>query len=1263
MKYQMVKNRKWIVLFFFIGGLFSVNAQSVDSIQHKGEQYYVYPFRKDVEIHRDYWKVVEDEAFFADYNNYFNLFTGDFLFSREKFQTAKTKKRKEDLQKKLENRWKQLKKGRKYGKSATETIRKTPGELIEVSYNHDKDVLPPFGAIPDGKYVQLFKEFCLVDENGMCQPGAYQIAGYFTIKNNAIDGQAVWLNFKGDTLKKGNFVNGLKEGEWEIKYPNDLWYSIRGDDRKQLRKGGSIYHYYSTGYSTFEKGLNDGPYRYNGRNDWQQIVGEFELGEASGEWKYMTNSQVTLKLQIANRNDTLLSKKPILRGGSMEDPREYYYLEGKKSIPYDISCREASMPDFPTGFYEIQFESFKEELELEGENEKSFDLTDARSNSQYNELNSGYRFDRTSQDEVEYDPVSGLIYPRWFLMDSLGARMKFDGIYEQYYMNGQLFFRYEFKNGELLSEDTLFWDNGNPLDVIIFQPDSNKYYRSLYARDGLRYDILIYDSLGAFIEYANDEPEESLNVMIDGLCAQKNNYFSGYYLGREPTEFFYDNQDTLASKELENRVILSRTWSFSDTTIQTNIEYDPISHEYVSEKYNCFGDIHSREVRTFTEDFSGWIGTKESSYNDLVLKGSWSGVRMDLDEMDTMQHQSVNSAYGIYDVTSDSYLYNNEELYTGKFEYKYRSGQAKVKLKSKKVQVSVSTGFRGNRRFYHTQKRKQKRHMLKSLTNDIDVMSASAQVQDDFLEYFSSLLYDYNKYMTYSAFSSNLGVKSVEGHFLDGKPHGIWTAYSRRGKVVSTLNFNKGEADGELRLYDYQDKEPKRHYDSYFEPYSNLDTFPKHRTRYLQQVIQFKNGQRDGVSAEYDWLGRDLTIGEFKNGVMDGRMISRDSEAHTEATFKNGYLDGYLRTHLTFPKRDSILLYDINLQHGLLNGESRSYHTNGRLAKRGFFLDGEPIEDYESYDTLGFKYHYVKFQYGMPIEEKIWEENALSIRYQFKWEDSIDFYADDITSTQSLEALLAKEGYNTYSIEDRYYGRTSLISKGDIECQMTKYYPNDTIARDGKLKNKQKVGLWKFYGYNGNFLYEANYFDSVIVLNDSIKFKSKGILTDYDDAGNRLYSAYIIEKFEKYDCAHTDHYETRQLVTIDEENDSTGRMNGYVYNFFDNGTIQSEGNMKNGIPDRLWKFYDPFGKLNKMGNYMLGKRNGRWLEGDLAKKKYLGEICMNPNLPDLEKQQKYQENLLDITIINYMMGKLMNTQYYDVDMNRVMEIEESKSDN
>ncbi|MFK7784367.1 MAG: hypothetical protein AB8B56_04575 [Crocinitomicaceae bacterium] len=1261
---QFLKKPYWLILFSVFCGLSSARAQtSVDSIQHKGEQYYVYPFSKEVKLHSDYWKIIDDDAYFADYNNYFNRFSGDFDFNREAFQLASGEYLKE-LHKELRKRWRWKLSGRGFGRAATRTLRERPGELVEVEYNHDRDVLPPFENIPDGKYVQLFEEICLVDEDGKHQPDAYQIAGYFRIKNNVLDGEVVWLNFKGDTLKKGNFVNGYKEGEWEIRYPEKLYWKIRRRDRKRLRKGGSIYKEYATNYSTFKSGLLEGPHHYDGYRKVQQVIGEFEAGEPSGEWSYMTNAQLTTKVQMANPNDTLLSKTPILRGSYMVQPRKYYKKVREKWVRHDLQCQEAPMPDFPSDFYKIQFQEFEEDLELTGENEKSFDLTDARRyeryDEEYNPYGKGYGFDATTMDP------SGRVYPLWFLIDSLGARMKYDGVYEQYYMNGQLFFRYEFENGQLKSEDTLFWDNGNPLDVIVFEPDSNKYYRNLYDRSGERYDIMIYDSIGAFIEYYDDSPPREYEVNIDGIIATINSYEKRKKFDIQPVGFYSENEDALDDEDLSSKVILRRTWA-RDTTIQTNKEYDAVSHEYLYEKFNVFGDVHSRIERTFTDDFSGWTGTKVSTYNDLTLKSTSSGVRYDIKDevIDTMGHKSVMHSWRLYDVTSDVELKRDGELYTGEFKCKRKMGISKIKSKSNKVVVRHSKGYFGYNKHYRAQRKKKKRKglLVASHTNNSMFGDANLQIRRDFAEHYSGLLYDNSRFVEYSTYGAKYGVKTIEGNFLDGKAHGIWTARDRKGNVVSTLNFNRGEAEGELRFYNYQDKKRKRRYGYYYEDYgeAELDTFPKRQTYYLQQVVNYKNGLREGEAVEYDWLGRVVTSGSFVNDEVDGKMISRNPEVHTEATFKDGYMDGYLRTYLTFPEMDSMLLYDINLQNGMLNGESKSYHTNGKLAKRGFFLDDEPIEDYEAYDTLGFKFHYVKFQYGMPVEEKIWEENALSIRYKFNWEDSIEFYPDDITSTMSLEALLAKEGYSSYSIQDKYYGRVALISKEDIACQMTKYYPNDTVARDGRLQNKQKIGLWKFYSYNGDFLYEANYFDSIIVINDSVKFKSKGILTDYDDTGNRLYSAYIIEKFEKYDCAHTDHYEIRQLLTIDEENDSTGRMNGHVMNFYDNGTLQSQGSMKNGIPDGLWKFYDPYGKLNKMGNYTLGKRNGRWLEGDLEKKKYLGEICMNPNLSDLKEQQEYQENLLDITIINYAMGKLKNTQYYDLNMNRILELEESKN--
>ncbi|MDB2657125.1 hypothetical protein N9Y60_03615, partial [Crocinitomicaceae bacterium] len=274
------------------------------------------------------------------------------------------------------------------------------------------------------------------------------------------------------------------------------------------------------------------------------------------------------------------------------------------------------------------------------------------------------------------------------------------------------------------------------------------------------------------------------------------------------------------------------------------------------------------------------------------------------------------------------------------------------------------------------------------------------------------------------------------------------------------------------------------------------------------------------------------------------------------------------------------------------------------------------------------------------------------------WEDSIQFIPMDLTDSESLDALLVEAGLSGGWEYRPYYGRQTIVDKGGVDYHLTKYFPNDTISRDGAIAEGKKTGLWEFFSYEGVKLYEVNYFDTVLVVNDSIKFKAKGIYTDVDSLGNELFRAYIIEKSERFDCSHKDHYEVRQFYTISEVDDSLGRMNGEVFNYYDNGTLQSYGKMKDGLPHGDWRYYDPAGKLNKYGNYTQGKRNGRWLQGDLSKTKYLGDICLNPNMPDIEEELRYRENFLDIQIINYRLGRERNREYYDINMNQFIELEE-----
>jgi hypothetical protein len=252
----------------------------------------------------------------------------------------------------------------------------------------------------------------------------------------------------------------------------------------------------------------------------------------------------------------------------------------------------------------------------------------------------------------------------------------------------------------------------------------------------------------------------------------------------------------------------------------------------------------------------------------------------------------------------------------------------------------------------------------------------------------------------------------------------------------------------------------------------------------------------------------------------------------------------------------------------------------------------------------------VKFKYNQPIEEKIWEENELSVRYEFDWRDSILFNFSDITNSTSINSMLYRFGFKDKTIYEPYKGRPSLVNKTGIDYYITKYYPNDTIARQGEVSKGKKTGCWKYYNYKGEKLFEVEYFDSVIKINDSISFLSKGILYYLDKQDNPLSKSFIIEKFEKYDCSNSDHSEERMLYCFWEKDTNQHRINGYVKNYYENGNLQNEGYVKDGLPTGVWKMYDSNGNLSHVGEYVLGKRNGRWLNGDLGKVKDMSTICL-----------------------------------------------------
>lgn len=1112
-------------------------------------------------------------------------------------------------------------------------IRQNSFDFYTTTFNLHQTITPSLDNIKDGRYIQYFDELMKLDSKGNISIVENQIASYFEVKNNVIDGFSISLNPKGDTIEKGFYDNGKRVGKWEFSALKDFDLTISNLKEKPI---------YDKVYCEYVEGVIEGEYLETNAGK-TLFKGFYTNGNPTGEWfnyafhyDFDPNIKKTIETHYLKQHFTYAkdysknkSKKPFIRN----TPFLNIYPSDSLNIPANV---DELRINFNT-FYKFPIEEV-EDYELPEEKINSYEGEDYLTQGELNNLYLNAEGNAW---------ISNKYISKGKLIDSLGIQYLFDGIYEEFYPNKTLKFRYEFKNGELVKEDNLFWDNGVVANRIEFDEDSKNYFQKYFDYIGEILVVEKYDSLGKFIEKETD--------FISNKKVKIENYDTKYY----PDLNFYEYEcfDTL-NKPIHSTLSFYKSW-YGNFKPMSSYDFNPNEREVKIELRSLNQTVKNDVLYTFGEDYKFFSSKSNYYYKDLISKIISNGSYKGFEKNDSIPHARIYNLTTAYEITDDYQLFQEEKLYSGKFEVNYN----KKKFKYKSSNSLISIDFTG-----YKQEKKIKKEIEKYLKTGsfkykdlITIIEGNPNYQSVFKEVFP-IIYEVNPenaYMNDLYYDESYTDKEIEklfsktekivGQFENGKPTGKWIAYDQFGKIKNEIEFLNGEKHGTAKYYNYAYPKNKNSYEYYEEP---LVEFPTKTVYYLEHIQNFKNGILNGEEKYFDWQGNLTYSGNYKDGFLDGKSMEINKLITSISRYEEGLLDGISSVKLTLPERDTITLFELNFQNHQLQGESKSYHTNGKVAKRGFFLNNEPIEDYEAFDSLGTKYHYVKFLYSYPIEEKIWEENELSVRYLFDWKDSIYFRPDDIVNIPSAYDLYYQYGLvNQSEFEQPYYGRASIVDKTGIKYHVTKYYPDQKVARDGSVNKGKKEGLWSYFNYDGKKIYEINYFDTILKINDSIKFKSKGIRTDFDENDKAIHKSYVIEKIENYDCSHTDHYEIRQFYTIWEANNDTKRTNDYVKNYYDDGTLQSEGRMLNGLPSGVWKFYTPNGMLNQVGEYVQGKRHGRWLKGDLSKTKYLGDICMNPNLPDLEKRIEYQENMLDIEIRYFKLGKIQKSEYYGINMN------------
>ncbi|MES2556473.1 MAG: hypothetical protein V4604_10005 [Bacteroidota bacterium] len=1189
-----------------------------------------------------------------------------------------------------------------------ELMSKKPDYYYYYSDQTSGDITPALTPIPDGDYVQFYRDLPYLD-NGVLRFRNNVVAGVFHIKNNQLDGDAVWYSANGMLLRKGAFLDGARHGNWvfnsfTVAYvdaydPKDEFASFRYLIEHPLE------YDTITEKITYHKGLRNGPYSYQ-RNDMVETTGFYKNDKECGSWDfygytfdyidYIEGEEIVhyedgiQRTPFVQRHYTIAEnpvrgKGVILRDETVaseyKDPdlMDDYWQEYLFDSSLDLYLPDY-FDDFEAYYTILPPAGLEESIELPEEEINSYDgeieTVDAYAYPQfanpedYFGINSYIDTNDYSQTGGQY--VNSKYYTRNRLIDSVGYLFRYEE-YEERYGNGQLKFRFKTNNGNLVSEDTVFWDNGIPANTIVFDEEKHRYEQHFFDYWGKLYKTTFFDETGETIhppqknkrEITDEVPLDDY-ITIDGLR---------YYNTSEYSPLYYSDREKLSDSLLTERTLIQAERWPHDSSLCATAYLDPETLTLEYTENNILGKVFKKQHVQFDELYETATATSQHTLGKLRLETISSGTFPENDNpwfemLEIKPLPQLHALYweGNFNLQNDYTLYYDEHPFSGAFSLtvagkKHRFSASEDKLDIRLLDYNRDAVQRTKALDKYLKKGKSS-DILESYTTETyygqSAFSKFFPHCQRFISFGNYFYYDeYDEFAYYGGENPVTGIiydGSISGAYLNGKPQGEWLVKATTGEIITRINYEKGELNGELLYYATQNPRSKneRHseYEFDYEGYPNLvNEYPVKKTRYVAQKESYHNGLLEGPFVTMNWKGDILTYENYHEGLKNGISYQRNLYFYNESRFEYGMLDGMSLTYLILSKRDSILLFELNFQDGALQGESKTYHTNGRLAKRGFFLGGQPIDDYEAYDTLGFKYQYVKFQYNQPVEEKIWEENQLSARYLFDWKDSIPFDISDITESSSFEKLASTWGFWGDSYDEPYYGRPSLVDKTGIDYSLTKYYPNDSVARFGNISKGKKVGYWKHFSYEGKALYEITYFDTVLVINDSVRFKSKGILTYLGENNRPLSRSYIIEKIEKYDCSHTDHTEERMLYTFWEADSSQQRINGYVKNYYDNGAIQNEGYVVNGLATGTWKLYDSDGQLSQVGNYKLGKRDGRWLKGDLSNVKNMSEICLNPNLDNLDEIIAYQEKLLDISVVYYGMGKIIKSEYYGINRN------------
>ena len=318
-------------------------------------------------------------------------------------------------------------------------------------------------------------------------------------------------------------------------------------------------------------------------------------------------------------------------------------------------------------------------------------------------------------------------------------------------------------------------------------------------------------------------------------------------------------------------------------------------------------------------------------------------------------------------------------------------------------------------------------------------------------------------------------------------------------------------------------------------------------------------------------------------------------------------------------------------------------YDKDRLVRKGTISKGLLIDTLYYFDTLGQIENLFIYNENRFIKQ-INYSNTINI-YQLINIDTLNclgfpsdkYYSSFLYSNSMGRYKVKKDGIYLYYDDYDFENLNGYFEKYDVD---------GNIKYQGKYKKGNKILNWNYFdSLNGN--YSINYFDSIIKINDTLSFKTKGLFVQKNSENEIIFKKYLLDQNSLYICSLNENFDINTFYTFFEKDTSFHGVNGYQKQYYLNGVLQCEGENRNGLPNGLWKFYNDNGSLREIGYFNNGKKQGRWLAGDLSRIHYTGDICLDFDNPKMKSYIDKLNEKLVVWVYYFQNGEKLSEEYFE----------------